>query len=155
MIIRKAKIEDSVAMSRLVKKTIVEINSPYYTKRQILAWKTMVCANGYKKRIKIGNRYFLVAESNDKVVGVGVFNQEKKMISGMYVAHNLVGRGIGRKIIVALEKKAKKLDIKKITLNSSLSADGFYKRLGYRRIRKNSTKFNGVEIPSVLMVKNI
>ncbi|HTW96639.1 MAG TPA: GNAT family N-acetyltransferase [Candidatus Methylomirabilis sp.] len=153
MKIRKAKIEDAAAMSRLVKRTIVKINGPYYTKRQILAWKKLVSARGYRKRIKDGNRYLVVAEKKEMIVGVGIMNPKKQMISGMYVRVENIRQGIGQKLISALEKRLMSLPVNKISLNSSLSAVKFYQCMGYEKIKKTFTIMNGERIPCVLMIK--
>jgi N-acetylglutamate synthase-like GNAT family acetyltransferase len=155
MKIRRAKIKDAGLMSRLVKRTIVKINGPFYSQRQISAWKKSISAAGYRKRIRAGSRFILAAEEKGLMMGMGVLNAEKKMITGMYVSCGQIRRGIGRKIIRVLEKQAKKRKIKKLALNSSLSATEFYKKMGYRWIKKTAIKMGGIKIPCVLMNKKI
>lgn len=154
MKIRKAKIDDAVAMGRLVRTAVRKLNSPYYTKEQISAWVGVVSSSKYKKRIATGDRYIVVVEDKGEVVGVGILNQEKKMISGMYASYKMIGRGIGGKLMRHLEKKAFEFGILKISLNSSLSAVDFYKHFGYRRIKRTFTIMNDVKVPCVNMVKN-
>ena len=45
-------------------------------------------------------------------------------------------KGVGRKLIEKIEKTAKKRKIKKLIVHSTPYAEEFYKRCGYKRIKK-------------------
>ncbi len=155
MKLRKAKNADAGAMSRLAKITISRLNKPFYNGRQIWALKHSISATGYRKMISSGGRFILAAEDEGSVIGQGILNLEKKMISGMYVSCGQVRRGIGGKIVSALEKRAKEKGIKKLALNSSLSAVGFYQKNGYQPIKKTIILIYGEKIPCIFMNKKI
>lgn len=55
----------------------------------------------------------------------------------VFVAPDAQERGIGRALMAAVERAAEEADVARLTLQSSLTAVGFYDRLGYRAVREN------------------
>jgi ribosomal protein S18 acetylase RimI-like enzyme len=47
----------------------------------------------------------------------------------------LQGRGVGARLVAHLEAHARKAGLGELQLSSSITARGFYERLGYRLIR--------------------
>jgi len=71
----------------------------------------------------------IVVKDQDKIIGTGTI--VGNYISKIYIKPDYHGRGIGKLIMKCLEKKARSNGIKTIFLASNLSAEKFYKKLGY------------------------
>ncbi len=86
----------------------------------------------------------LMACEKGKPLGVGRvhFNSSKEaQVRYMAVEEDLRGKGIGTKILKALEKNAKRKGADHIVLNARESAVEFYKKHGYRIVGKAHTLF--------------
>jgi N-acetylglutamate synthase-like GNAT family acetyltransferase len=91
-----------------------------------------------------------------RLLGVGRvhFNSLKEaQIRYMAVEEGLQGKGVGTIILKELERSAKRRGANHIILNARESAVDFYKKQGYRMVRKASTLF-GV-IPHYRMRKKL
>jgi len=54
-----------------------------------------------------------------------------------------------------LEKIARKRKIKKLIVHSSLYAEGFYKNMGFKRIKRITTNKNNIKFDEILMEKKL
>lgn len=131
MKIRKFRTGDAKEVSALIKKTLMTVNIKDYSKKQILS----LCNDYSMKNIlkKSDNRLIIVAVHNNKIVGTGRI--QDYWISGVFVDCTIHGKGVGTKIMQRLEKYAKKSGLKHVALRSSITAFGFYKKLGYKHIK--------------------
>lgn len=80
-------------------------------------------------------------------------NLNEAQIRYMAVDNSLQKQGIGKKILVLLEEKAKKKNAKKIILNARNHAVTFYKKSGYSVLGKYTG--SDTEIPHTSMEKCI
>ncbi|GAA0301491.1 putative GNAT family N-acyltransferase [Gracilibacillus halotolerans] len=69
------------------------------------------------------------------------------------VRKNSRGKGLGKEILLAMENKALKENIKKAKLHAQVQAKDFYKSLGYSVL--SDKEFMDAGIPHVAMVKNL
>ena len=67
--------------------------------------------------------------------GVGTAGLGNGKLRSLFVEPGLQQRGVGARLVAHLEAHARAAGITELTLNSSLTAHGFYERLGYRMIR--------------------
>ncbi|MEW6748089.1 MAG: GNAT family N-acetyltransferase [Candidatus Micrarchaeota archaeon] len=61
-------------------------------------------------------------------------------------------RGAGKKLVSFLEHKARRRRVKTLKLSSSIVAQEFYKKLGYKRVRIIRRKIGG---DGILMKKDL
>lgn len=76
----------------------------------------------------------LVVYDSDKLLGTGIYvilDDSTMRVNFLCVDFNLQKAGIGRTILEDIEKRARQLGMKKITLNARLTALDFYKKLGF------------------------
>lgn len=71
----------------------------------------------------------------------------------MAVSNNYQGKGLGKQIVMALEKEAIKLEVQKIELQARENAVAFYKTLGYEVIAKSHKLWDVIQ--HYLMEKKI
>ncbi|MFA5303833.1 MAG: GNAT family N-acetyltransferase [Candidatus Nanoarchaeia archaeon] len=148
MKIRKFKKEDAKRVAYIIHKAIFEVNSKHYSKR--------ICKNLWKgntpakliEKSKIRDMFVI---EKDKVI-LGTASLSSNLVRTVFVNPRYHGKGVGRKLMNHIEIVAKKKGLKKLQFHSSLNAEGFYKKLGYKKIRKEYHKEFG---RSILMQKKL
>ena len=83
---------------------------------------------------------------NEKVISNGTFMQQAQpklqeakfpyRLRGMATDNNQQKKGLGQKIIIAAEAELKKRNCDLLWFNARVSAEGFYKKLGYTAIEE-------------------
>ncbi len=139
MKIRKARPEDARKISILRRKTLRKINSKSYPKKivEILIQKN----SGKDIKEKIQKREMFCAIENGRITGT--IDLEGNKIGGLYVHPNFIGKGIGKNLLESIENYARKKGIKKLMLYSTLNAENFYKKYGYK-LKKNEIGWKDV-----------
>ncbi|TFF96427.1 MAG: GNAT family N-acetyltransferase [Promethearchaeota archaeon] len=119
-------------VSSLIRKTLVESNSPYYPKSVI---NFLYDEHSGDKIIKMAeSKELYVCKLENKIIGVG--GLEENYIGTVFVSPEYQHQGIGKAIMKEVEAKARDKGINKVFLNSSINAVPFYKRLGYEVKKK-------------------
>lgn len=94
--------------------------------------------------------HIFVASEESKLLGTISLVGDR--VSRMFVLPEFQGQKIGSKLIRCVEKFAKKEGKTILRVRSSLTAYGFYQKLGYQKTRRASNKFVG---PIVWMKKEL
>jgi putative acetyltransferase len=132
--IRAANSDDLLAICK-VHYDAVHITAAKDYDQQILdQWSSPVNderVDEYRRRFDPDKEITLVAQINGKVVGLGCFLVVSKELNAIYVSPDLAGQGVGSQLLKELEKIASSKGIKEIWLDSSLTAEKFYSRLGF------------------------
>ena len=90
-------------------------------------------------------RDIYVIVDGDRILGTA--SLENNNVFSVFVNTTYHGKGIGQRLMEHIERVAKNRGIDRLKLPSSLTAVGFYRKLGYKKIKKvfnKSTK--GYEI---------
>lgn len=134
MIIRKFKNEDSVELSEVIAETLRTTNSkdysPEFIEKEILFFTP-------KKLIERATWvHFYVACEDEELIGCGGIGaywgkEDESSLFTIFVLPEYQGKGIGRKIIETLEQDEYFLRAKRIEIPASITAVGFYKKMGY------------------------
>jgi putative acetyltransferase len=152
--IRKAKQEDKESIWRVHAKAIRETCASHYSQEVVRIWAERLRPENYGEAIS--SNEFFVAEENGAVVGFGELNQVGGEITGLYVSPDVAGRGVGWKLLCALEERAHAFGLETLHLTASLNAVSFYERAGFRPLEKvTRTLSPGVERASVRMLKEL
>lgn len=140
MFLRNFKVEDSKVVSELIARNFLEVNIKDYSLEEM-----EYMANFYSlERVQsIADKGHLsVVIEDDKIVGTGAITKlsdKEAFISAVFVVPEYHGRGIGNFIMENLEQDRYFLESAMISLNASITAAGFYEKLGY-------TYKNGIKI---------
>src|SRR5262249_47724218 len=81
----------------------------------------------------IGKRTVFVATIDGRVVGTA--SLDGSVVRTVFVAPDAQGRGIGRQLMAEIERTAHEKNIPVLTVPSSVTAEAFYARLGFRAVR--------------------
>ena len=148
---RKAKLSDIKELSKLRRDSFGKIKSEKYRKDLVDLLKSLNTPLDIKKKIKEYDMFCLLEKK--KIIGTVSIN--KSEIKGVFVKYNYARKGIGTKLMNFIEDYARKNKIKKVHLYSAEKAKGFYKKLGYKLIKKIEKPWQGVKSINFLMEKNL
>ena len=92
----------------------------------------------------IANDETYAATIEERIVGFFALhnNEDKLELSHLWVLPEMMGRGIGRSLFAHAVERAIDLGFRQLTIESDPNAEGFYLRMGARRI---GTSINDVE----------
>ena len=132
--------------------SICRVCKDFYSPEQIAAWVGCKRREDYVRVVSEGTIF--VAVDHSRVVGFGNLNPERDRITGMYVAPEFIGCGVGGLLITELERLAINGETTTIYLESTLNAVPFYEVMGYVRTGETSHIMpGGMEIGAVCMEK--
>ncbi len=134
MKIRMFKLEDAAELEKLIAKTMKTTNSQDYSMEYIDANILSHSAEVLIERAKQGHMYVVCDEL--RIVGCGAIadywgSKTESILLTIFVLPEYQGKGIGRQIIEILEQDEYFLRAKRIEIPSSITAVGFYKKMGY------------------------
>ena len=130
MKIRKASDTDKKNISKLHISSIERLCGKHYTHEQLNAWTSVLIPSVYDQALK--EKVFLVAhDSTQELMGLGILDIQNSEISAIYIHPDVVGNGLGTKLLSKLEEIARNNNVVKIAVHSTLNAKGFYQRHGY------------------------
>ncbi|MDP3846649.1 MAG: GNAT family N-acetyltransferase [Pseudomonas sp.] len=136
--IREARPEDAVEISALIIAAIKETNAKDYPASFIEKLPENFSPEQIASRMLVRKTYIYVEDG--KITGTA--SLDKIAIRSVFVMPRRQGLGIGLALIKHIEELATKNDIKELTVPSSVTAEGFYQKLGYAKVRE---EYEGVE----------
>jgi predicted GNAT family N-acyltransferase len=92
--------------------------------------------------------HVMALDNNSKVIGVArlQFNSNNEaQIRYMAIDNSFQRQGIGRELVKTLEQYAKKTAHKNIVLDARETAVAFYKKIGYKVIKKSYLLFDEIQ----------
>ena len=128
--IRAARPDDAAAISTLVQRTVRISNGKDYPAHSI----ELIVANFAADKVgqRMAERDVFICQQGDRVVGTIALGGGR--LRTLFVDPELQHTGIGARLVDHLEMHAREAGVRELTLSSSLTARGFYERLGYRLI---------------------
>jgi putative acetyltransferase len=152
--VRRARPEDGDEIGRVHRSSIRELCGGHYAPEKIEVWARPRPPGHYERAIL--DKEFYVAEEGGEIVGFGTLNAETCEVEAVYVGPAAAGRGVGIKILLTLEGRARELGLEGLRLDSSLNAVGFYERAGFRVEGVGEHRLGGaVDIPCAHMSKRL
>ena len=136
--IRDARLEDAIAISALIIAAIRETNAKDYPASFIEKLPEHFAPEHVANRIRSRNTYVSV-KSGDIL---GTASLDKATVRSVFVMPEHQGFGIGLALMKHIEELAMRTEVKTLTVPSSVTAEGFYQKLGYVKVRE---EYEGVE----------
>ncbi len=132
--IRRFRADDAQEVAALVAQTLRTVNSRDYSQEYIEATVSSHSAGVLTERAKQGHMY--VACDGARIVGCGAIagywgSETESILLTIFVLPAYQGRGIGRRIVQTLERDEFFLRAKRIEVPASITAVGFYRKMGY------------------------
>jgi N-acetylglutamate synthase-like GNAT family acetyltransferase len=146
-LIRKAETKDSDEFCSVIRTSITELcRHDYMGDVKLLGeWLENKTVENCKKWIRSKSSTSLVAEKNNKVVGVADISHEGHLLL-CYLIPEVKGQGIGHRLLMAAEESVIKKGVKTLTLESTLTARKFYESHGYKHVGHTSKCLKYVKI---------
>jgi GNAT superfamily N-acetyltransferase len=134
-LIRKAKPGEESAIHEAHMRSIREVCIKDHGEEEVRGWGNRPLGNRWTQAIKEDHVWVVVLQK--KICGQGYLkisetNGEKTArIHGLYLTPEVLHKGVGFKLANLMIEKAKESGATAVTLDSSLTAHAFYKRLGF------------------------
>ncbi|WP_367607685.1 GNAT family N-acetyltransferase [Legionella sp. W05-934-2] len=129
--IRRATLADAEAISHVIIQTLKEVSSKDYPDSVI----NEVIKSFSKEQItvKMKQRKIIVITEKNHIIGTA--SLEGNLVRTVFVLPNKQGKKAGSLLMHYLEEMARKESISSLTVSSSITAEGFYQKLGYSALR--------------------
>ena len=129
--IRLARDGDAGAVSQVILSALRETNAKDYAPEIIARVEKSFSPAAVQELIR--KRKVFVAVLGQQIVGTA--GLDGKMIRTVFVAPNARGRGIGRQLMAEVERAAREAGITALVVPSSVTAEQFYAKLGFKAVR--------------------
>jgi len=146
MNIRLATLSDAIKMHELHTHAIKITCKQCYSAKQIQAWLQNRTPEGYHRGIL--NKEMYIIEDNNKIIGFS--HAVPGTIHAIFIDPSFHKQGAGKQLLEHSIYKAHQNN-KKLILESTLNAEEFYTKCGFKKIKNGITVRNNVEIPIVIM----
>jgi putative acetyltransferase len=98
----------------------------------------------------------IVAKQNNLIVGFGSIASKDNQLRALYVHPSFGRRGIGARILTALEHEAKSLGLLYLQMDASINAESFYRKHEFEIIEYATHQLaSGQEMACVKMQKTL
>lgn len=145
--LRKYESTDCQAVTALFYRTVHVINAKDYAKAQLDVWApNQVDLKAWNQTLQ--RNYSLVAVIDQKIVGFGDITQTG-YLDHLFVHADYQRRGIATAICRCLEQVVEN----NITTQASITAKPFFEKRGYRVIKQQQVKRQGILLTNFLMEK--
>src|SRR4030095_2845376 len=131
LVIRAATADDVPAISALVQHTVRISNGRDYPPQAV----ELIVANFAPAKVgqRMAERDVFVCLKGGRIVGTIALGGDR--LRALVRHPKLQQAGIGARLVAHLEAHARRAGVSELNLSSSLTARGFYERLGYRLIQ--------------------
>ncbi len=131
-LIREARISDAQQVCSVLRTSITELCELDHrrNKKELDAWLANKTVKNIESWINNERINFFVAENNGKIVGVSSISHDG-FIGLCYILPEVKGLGFGRQLLKVAEDSVLNLDVQLFTLESTITAKGFYEYFGY------------------------
>jgi GNAT superfamily N-acetyltransferase len=135
--IRLFRGDDAAAVAGIITRCLREVNSRDYSAEII----ERMCAHYTPARMVelAREREMFVAEEDGRVAGT--VSRDGNKVFTMFVDPGTIGRGVGRRLMGHIEGLAAASGFDHMETGASITAHGFYQRLGYVDVRTGETDF--------------
>ena len=133
VVLRRARVEDTDAVVTVLRRSITELcvadhrNDPGV----LGAWLENKTAENVRTWIESPRAFMVVAEVRGAVCGVASLGVTGGILL-CYLLPEVQSTGVGRALLAGLEAEARRQGIRELSLESTVSARGFYSAHGFR-----------------------
>ena len=142
------------ALWTLRTRCVRELCSSHYPASVVVPWSASPPPPGFLRLLAAGACLLAVDAVTGELLGYGAVDVDNAEIDALFVAPESSGRGVGLRLLRALEQRVPAGT--ELKLSAALNAEGFYRRAGYRSVRREIYPHpSGIELDSVLMNRRV
>lgn len=151
MQIRPIKKGDIPQIAQLFHDTIRSMNNKDYSEEQVKAWApdNIYFRDWEKECFK---KFTFVTEKQKIITGFAELEKDG-YIDCFYCHKDFQGQGVGKLLFQTLEDKARKLGLKKLTAEVSITAKPFFIKMGFSVQKEQTVSTRGVTFTNFKMQK--
>lgn len=153
MTLRPYRPDDAPLLLALFRETIRRINARDYSPEQVNAWASDEI-DPIAWACRFEGRFVAVAEVGGRVAGFAELEQEGH-IDRFFVSADHQGMGIGRALMEAIEGEAKRLGLRRLSADVSLTARSFFECNGFVVVAEQVVTLRGVAFQNVRMEQRL
>jgi ribosomal protein S18 acetylase RimI-like enzyme len=128
--------QDISRIVKIHKKCISETNAKFYDKKTIKNWLNLV--NKENVLYQFEDSIWIIIKEDNYTVGFAQYDLKDNELYQIQIDPNYQGRGYGKELYDYIENDFRKNNKVKISLNATLNAVSFYKKLGFKEIKNIS-----------------
>jgi GNAT superfamily N-acetyltransferase len=129
---RPARAGDGEAVFEVTRSSVAGLARRHYTNQQIAGWMGDRTPAYYEDLIGRGN--MVVAECEGDIVGF--VDAEPGEVTRLFILPEASGAGLGRRLLEIGIAQARSGHAGPVRLESTINAEGFYRRHGFERVRE-------------------
>ena len=126
--IRKARKDDAQEVWDVRNAAILGLCTGYYSQDDLALWTQGELTRKFTEAVEDS---FYVAVIDDRVVGTGMIDLESGKLDAIFVHPSFMREGIGRQMLLFLERLARDASLTRLFLDSTLNAAAFYRTCGF------------------------
>jgi putative acetyltransferase len=157
--IEPAEEQDIAAIMEIHYAAVHQTAQSFYPEEVINGWsppKDNDRINRIKRAIENPDEWLIVAKQNNLIVGFGSIAPKDNQLRALYVHPSFGRRGIGARILTALEHEARSLGLSYLQMDASINAESFYRKHGFEIIEYATHQLaSGQEMACVKMQKTL
>ena len=131
--IQKFKKEQVEQICGLLKKSFNEFVASSFSSKARKNWLLEITPENFIKISQQREREIYTAIQNNRIIGVIAGNCKTNRVSLLFVNKKFHRKGVAKKLMEKIESIFKKRRAKIIKVRSSLYAEEFYKKMGYKK----------------------
>ena len=153
MVIRKARREDAQEIWGVRSAAINNQCVGHYSPEELEIWTNGETTEHF---IKTVDDSFYLATLDGHVVGTGMINFESGKVDAIFVVPSHMRTGVGRQVLLHLEKLALDAGLTQLSLDSTLNAAAFYRKHGFTgdSVAKYESP-RGISLDCIPMIKSL
>lgn len=157
-VIRPVRHGDGAALDAVFRAAVQTLGSPAYNEAQLAAWVSGITPHRLEARTLAMISF--AAMQGDRLVGFASMElpdapNGPAELDFLYVHPDVAGRGLGWRLLRAIETEAGRHGIERLELTSSLNAVEIYRRYGFARLFDMEKTIQQVSVPCVRMAKSL
>lgn len=134
--IKEFELKYTKQISDMIIRNLLEINSKDYGMEKVKEMSKDFTTKKLNKKLSNREKVYVALKDNEVIGTAGIekscYSDNEYWILTVFVKPEEHGHGIGTKLIKKVEEYANKLTIKKLVIPASITACGFYYKLGYK-----------------------
>lgn len=154
VIIRPYRVADAIGLASLYHRAVREGASAKYDAAQREAWSPCPpTSEGWRARVE--EACTIVAERDGRLLGFMTLDLETGYLDFAYVAPEVMGQGVASALYAVIEGRARVHGHLRLETEASLLAEPFFRRNGWRVLKRQEVERAGVKIPNAAMEKRL